>query len=136
MKLYGIRQRPTHRIRRDEEKQCSLNPSFVSLYREPTVLFWGCWASIESLTLNNCADGGIQMSPHPQPRNQRRKGPRVKHGPQTWLAAREDTHSAGLLYWKRHNLASLSSLSMRENPSFSVSSRETKEPGSFLQDVC
>lgn len=59
----------------------------------------------------------------------------MKHGPQTWLAAREDTHATGVLFWKQHSLASMSSLSMRENRSLNMSSKEIKEPGLFLQEV-
>ena len=40
----------------------------------------------------------------------------------------------GILPWKQHSLASVSSLSS-ENPSFTVSSVETREPGLFLQEV-
>ena len=43
----------------------------------------------QSHWLNDCTDRGVRTSPRPQPRNQR-KCPRVKRGPQTWLAARED----------------------------------------------
>lgn len=73
-------------------------PSFVSLCRELTILFWGCWASTESLALNDCTERGIHTSPDPELRNQRSRCPWMKeHGPQPWLAAGEDTRSAGIV---------------------------------------
>lgn len=76
----------------------SENPLLCPFCQELTVLFWGCWASTESLNLNDSRDRGVHTSAPPLSRNQRRKCPWMKHGPQSWLAAREDTRSAGIVF--------------------------------------
>lgn len=76
----------------------SENPLLCPFCQELTVLFWGCWASTESLNLNGSRDRGVHTSAPPLSKNQRRKCPWMKHGPQSWLAAREDTRSAGIVF--------------------------------------
>jgi len=98
LKLCGIGWGAANKSQQDEEKWDSLKTHFCVPFVELTVLFWGCWASTESLNLNDCRDRGVHTSAPPLSRNQRRKCPWMKHGPQTRLAAaREDTRSAGIV---------------------------------------
>lgn len=126
LKPCGIKWKPTNKIQQDEGKLYSPKAQFCIPLLGADNIILGCWASTESLNLNDSTDRGV-IHHHTH-------FPGFRGGSALeWSMGHK--HSAGILPWKQHNLASMSSLSMRENPSLSMSAIETKEPGLFLQDV-
>lgn len=89
---------PTNKIQQDEGKWYFLKAQFwIPLSGADSII-------LRVLGLNRVTESnwlhlsGSNPSPHPLLRIQRRKCPWMKHGSQTWLAAREDTRSAGIVF--------------------------------------
>lgn len=128
----GLRWGPTNRMQQDEEKWCSpkawLHVPFVV-----SCCFEGMGHQ-QSLNLNDFTDRGVDTSPYLLSRDQEEV--LLNEAWATNLVGSQGGHKLYRpLTLGSAQLASVSSLNVRDNPSFSMSSVETSRPGLFLQEV-